>query len=119
MSGAYVGGLFSWGAFVLGGFYPRGANVRGASVGGLLSGGLMSRGLMTGYAQIYSPENMSIGDTARYLDVSLNQPKFTHYRLVIRKVDSIASYLVYFQLYSLDEVIERSISDSPESYLEV
>ena len=70
-------------------------------------------------SRIYNPENMAIGGTARYLDIPGNQPKFTHYRLVIKKVDSIDSYLVYFQLYSLDEVIERSSSDSPESYLEV
>ena len=69
--------------------------------------------------RIYCPENMSIGGTARYLGVPLNQQKFTHYRLVIKKVYSIDSYLVYFQLYSSDEVIESSISDSPESYLEV
>ena len=71
-------------------------------------------------SRIYSPENMSIGGTARYLDVPLIQQKFTHYRLVIKKVYSIDSYLVYFQLYSLEEVvIERSISDSHESYPEV
>ena len=68
---------------------------------------------------IHNPENIAIGGTARYLDVPLNQPKFTHYRLVIKKVDSINTYLVYFQLYSLDEVIESSISDSSESYLDV
>ena len=68
-------------------------------------------------SQIYNPENMAIGGTTRYLNVPLNQPKFTHYRLVIRKVDSRNSYLVYFQLYSLDEVIEMSISDSSDSYL--
>ena len=62
---------------------------------------------------------MSICGTVRYSDVSLNQPKFTHYRLVIKQVESINSILVYFQLYSLDEVIERSITDSPESYLKV
>ena len=70
-------------------------------------------------SQIYNPENMAIGGTTRYLNVPLNQPKFTHYRLVIRKVDSRNSYLVYFQLYSLDEVIEMSISDSSDSYLPV
>ena len=32
---------------------------------------------------IYNPENIAIGGTARYLDVPLNQPEFTHYRLVI------------------------------------
>ena len=62
---------------------------------------------------------MAIGGTARYLDVPLNLPKYAHYRLVIEKVDSINTYLVYFQLYSLDEVIEMSIPDSPDSYLEV
>ena len=62
---------------------------------------------------------MSIGGTARYLDIPGNQSKFTHYRLVVKKVDSMNSYLAYFQLYSSDEVIERSSSDSPESYLEV
>ena len=70
-------------------------------------------------SQIYSPKNMSIGGTARYLKIPLNQSKFTHYRLVIRKVDFINSYLVYLQLYSLDEVIEMSISNSPDSYFEV
>ena len=68
---------------------------------------------------IYNPENMILDGTTRYFNVPLNQPKFTHYRLVIRKVDSRGSNLVYFQLYSLDEVIEMSISDSSDSYLEV
>ena len=68
---------------------------------------------------IYNPENMAIGGTTRYLNVPLNQPKFTHYRLVMRKVDSRVSYLVFFQLYSLDEVIEMSISDSSDSYFEI
>ena len=70
-------------------------------------------------SRIYNPENVAIGGTTRYLNVPLNQPKFTHYRLVIKKVDSIHSYLVYFQLYSLDEATEMSISDSSDSYLEV
>ena len=70
-------------------------------------------------SRIYNPENMVIGGTARYLDIPGNQPKFTHYRLVIKKVTSINSYLVYFQLYSLDEVIEIYTPDSDESYLEV
>ena len=69
--------------------------------------------------RIYSPENMAIGGSVRYLDVPLNQPKFKHNRLVIKKVDTMHSYLVYFQLYSLNEVIEMSISDSPDSYLEI
>ena len=68
---------------------------------------------------ICNPENMAIDGTTRYMNVPLNQSKFTHYRLVIRKVDSINSYLVYFQLYSLDEVIEMTIADSSDSYLEV
>ena len=33
---------------------------------------------------IYSQENMAIGGTARYLVVPVNQPKFTHYKLVIK-----------------------------------
>ena len=70
-------------------------------------------------SRIYNPENRAIGGTTRYSDVPVNQSKFTHYRLVIRKVDSRYSYLVYFQLYSLDEVIELNISDSSGSYLEV
>ena len=71
------------------------------------------------FSRIYNSENMAIGGIARYLDIPGDQPKFTHYRLVIRKVSSLNSYLVYFQLYLLEKVIERSISDSPESYLEV
>ena len=70
-------------------------------------------------SRIYNPKNMAIDGSVRYLDVPLNQPKFTHYRLVIRKIDTRISYLVYFQLYSSDEVIEKSIPDSPDSYLEV
>ena len=80
--------------------------LRGSNYGGIFS-------------RIYKPENMAIGGTARYLDIPGNQPKFTHYRLVLDQVSSIKSHLVYFQLYSLDEVIERSVSDSSESYLEV
>ena len=68
---------------------------------------------------IYNPENTAIGGTARCLDVPLNQPKFAHYRSMIEKVDSINTYIVYFQLYSSDEIIERSISDFSESYLDV
>ena len=71
------------------------------------------------FSRIYKPENMAIGGSARYLNIPGNQPKFTHYRLVLDRVSSINSHLVYFQLYSLDEVIERSVSDSSESYLEV
>ena len=68
---------------------------------------------------IYIPENNAIGGSGKYLAVPVNQPKFTHYRLVIKKVSTRNSYLVYFQLYSLDDVIELSIPDSPGSYLEV
>ena len=34
---------------------------------------------------IYNPENIAISGTARYSDVPLNQPKFTQYKLVIKK----------------------------------
>ena len=62
-------------------------------------------------------EDRYIGATVKYFDIPLSLAlNYMYYSLLIDKVDSMASNLTYFQIYSLDEVIEMPIS-SDGSYI--
>ena len=73
---------------------------------------------------IYNPnvhtdrvEDRYIGATLKYFDIPLSLAlNYLYYTLLIDGVDSRVSSLSYFQLYSLDEVIEMPIS-SDGSYI--
>ena len=75
---------------------------------------------------IYNPnvhsdraEDRYIGATVKYFDIPLSLAlNYLYYSLVIDGVDSRMSSLTYFQIYSLDEVIEMPIS-SDGSYINV
>ena len=75
---------------------------------------------------IYNPnihtdrtEDRYIGGTVKYFDIPLSLAlNYLYYSLVIDRVDSQASSLTYFQIYSLDEVIEMPIS-TDGSYINV
>ena len=58
-----------------------------------------------------------IGATVKYFDIPLSLAlNYLYYSLLIDRVDSRLSNLTYFQIYSLDEVIEMPIS-SDGSYI--
>ena len=67
---------------------------------------------------IYNPvvhtdrvEDRYIGATVKYFDIPLSLAlNYLYYSLLIDGVDSRVSSLTYFQIYSLDEVIEMPIS---------
>ena len=67
---------------------------------------------------IYNPnvhtdrtEDRYIGGTVKYFDIPLSlASNYLYYSLLIDRVDSQASSLTYFQLFSLDEVVEMPIS---------
>ena len=73
---------------------------------------------------IYNPnvhidrvEDRYIGGIVKYFDIPLSLAlNYLYYSLLIDRVDSMASNLTYFQIYSLDEVIEMPIS-SDGSYI--
>ena len=75
---------------------------------------------------IYNPnvhtdrtEDRYIGATVKYFDIPLSLAlNYLYYSLLIDRVDSQASSLTYFQLYSLDEVVEMPIS-TDGSYINV
>ena len=75
---------------------------------------------------IYNPnvhidrtEDRYIGATVKYFDIPLSSAlNYLYYSLLIDGVDSRVSSLTYFQIYSLDEVIEMPIS-SDGSYINV
>ena len=75
---------------------------------------------------IYNPtvhtdrvENRYIGATVKYFDIPLSLAlNYLYYSLLLDGVDSRVSSLTYFQIYSLDEVIEMPIS-SDGSYINV
>ena len=75
---------------------------------------------------IYNPnvhndraEDRYIGATVKYFDIPLSLAlNYLYYSLEIAVVDSRISNLTYFQIYSLDEVIEMPIS-SDGSYINV
>ena len=75
---------------------------------------------------IYNPnvhtdrtEDRYIGATVKYFDIPLSlASNYLYYSLLIDRVDSQASSLTYFQLYSLDEVVEMPIS-TDGSYINV
>ena len=75
---------------------------------------------------IYNPvvhtdrvEDRYIGATVKYFDIPLSLAlNYLYYSLLIDGVDSRVSSLTYFQIYSLDEVIEMPIS-SDGSYINV
>jgi hypothetical protein len=75
---------------------------------------------------IYNPnvhidrvEDRYIGGIVKYFDIPLSLAlNYLYYSLLIDRVDSMASNLTYFQLFSLDEVIEMPIS-SDGSYINV
>ena len=76
------------------------------------------------YRVVYNPgahmmnaEDRYIAGTVKYFDVPLRTAlSYQYYSLQITGVDSRNSYLSYFQLFSLDEVIETPIS-SDGSYI--
>ena len=78
------------------------------------------------YHTIYNPnvhrdrtEDRYIGATLKYFDIPLSIAlNYLCYSLEIVQVDSRISSLTYFQIYSLDEVIEMPIS-SDGSYINV
>ena len=62
-------------------------------------------------------EDRYIGATVKYFDIPASLAlNYFYYSLQIDKVDSQASNLTYFQIYSLDEVIEMPVS-SDGSYI--
>ena len=64
-------------------------------------------------------EDRYIGATVKYFDIPLSlASNYLYYSLLIDRVDSQASSLTYFQLYSLDEVVEMPIS-TDGSYINV
>ena len=64
-------------------------------------------------------EDRYIGATMKYFDIPLSiASNYLYYSLEIVQVDSRMSSLTYFQLYSLDEVIEMPLS-SDGSYINV
>ena len=73
---------------------------------------------------IYNPnvhidrvEDRYVGATMKYFDIPLSLAlNYVYYSLLIDGVDSRISNLTYFQIYSLDEVIEMPIS-SDGSYI--
>ena len=75
---------------------------------------------------IYSPNALSsrvedkyIGGSVKYFDIPLRSAlNGMYYSLLIDEVDSRISNLTYFQIYSLDEVVEMPIS-SDGSYINV
>ena len=75
---------------------------------------------------IYNPnvhidraEDRYVGATVKYFDIPLSSAlNYLYYSLLIDGVDSRVSSLTYFQIYSLDEVIEMPIS-SDGSYINV
>jgi len=75
---------------------------------------------------IYNPnvhndraEDRYIGATVKYFDIPLSLAlNYLYYSLEIAVVDSRISNLTYFQIYSLDEVIEMPIS-TDGSYINV
>ena len=75
---------------------------------------------------IYNPnvhsdrtEDRYIGATVKYFDIPLSIAlNYSYYSLEIVQVDSRMSSLTYFQIYTLDEVIEMPIS-SDGSYINV
>ena len=75
---------------------------------------------------IYSPnvhtdrtEDRYIGGTVKYFDIPLSlASNYLYYSLLIDRVDSQASSLTYFQIFSLDEVVEMPIS-TDGSYINV
>ena len=78
------------------------------------------------YRVVYNPgvhitnaEDRYIAGTVKYFDVPLRTAlSYQYYSLQITGVESRNSYLSYFQLFSLDEVIEMPIS-SDGSYINV
>ena len=70
-------------------------------------------------AHITNAEDRYIAGTVKYFDVPLRTAlSYQYYSLQITGVESRNSYLSYFQLFSLDEVIEMPIS-SDGSYINV
>ena len=73
---------------------------------------------------IYNPnahssraEDKYIGGTVKYFDILLSSALYyMYYILLIDGVDSRISNLTYFQIYSLDEVVEMPVS-SDGSYI--
>ena len=64
-------------------------------------------------------EDRYIGGTVKYFDIPLSlASNYLYYSLEIAVVDSRISNLTYFQLYSLDEVVEMPIS-TDGSYINV
>ena len=62
-------------------------------------------------------EDRYVGATVKYFDIPLSSAlNYSYYSLLIDGVDSRVSSLTYFQIYSLDEVIEMPIS-SDGSYI--
>ena len=60
---------------------------------------------------------MYVGATVKYFDIPSSLAlNYLYYSLLIDGVDSRISNLTYFQIYSLDEVIEMPIS-SDGSYI--
>ena len=77
------------------------------------------------YRLVYNPnvhftnsEDIYMGGTAKYFDVPFRTASsYQYYALEITEVGSRNSYLDYFQLFSLDEVIEAPSSEG--SYINV
>ena len=66
---------------------------------------------------VIEAEDRYIGATVKYFDIPLSLAlNYLYYSLLIDGVDSRVSSLTYFQIYSLDEVIEMPIS-SDGSYI--
>ena len=76
------------------------------------------------YRVVYNPhvhftnsEDRCLGGTVKYFDVPFRTSlSYQYYSLEISEVDSRNSYLNYFQIFPLDEVIEMPIS-SDGSYI--
>ena len=70
-------------------------------------------------AHIVRAEDRYIGGTVKYFDIPLRSAlNYMYYLLLIDGVDSRNSHLTYFQIYSLDEIVEMPIS-SDGSYINV
>ena len=64
-------------------------------------------------AHIDRTEDRYIDATVKYFDIPLSLAlNYLYYSLLIDRVDSQASNLTYFQIYSLDEIIEMPISSN-------
>ena len=70
-------------------------------------------------AHIVRAEDRYVGGSVKYFDIPLRSAlKYVYYLLLIDGVDSRNSHLTYFQIYSLDEIIEIPIF-SDGSYINV